>query len=321
MVAISIMIEGQMGLNWPRWQRLAAEVDSLGYAGLFRSDHFTNPRGPLEDALELTVSLAYLAGHTEQIHFGPLVAPVSFRDPIQFVRQATALDDWSGGRMILGLGAGWQDREHQMFGYELGDKKTRMDRLEEALEVVTRLLRSDEPVTYEGRFYQVRDAVLLPRPARPGGPPILIGGSGPKRTMPLVARYADIWNMVGPSPAAFREQSALLDDLLRQAGRQPGDVRRTVMTACFFGRDDAHLERLGKALAVFSPNDTRPVADLLAAWRNDRNAIAGTPDAVLEQIQAYAEAGVAELMLQWFDMDDLDGIRAFAETVLPRLAA
>jgi alkanesulfonate monooxygenase SsuD/methylene tetrahydromethanopterin reductase-like flavin-dependent oxidoreductase (luciferase family) len=128
--------------------------------------------------------------------------------------------------------------------------------------------------------------------------------------------------MVGPSPAAFHEHSGLLDDLLREAGRRPDAVRRTVMTACFFGRDQAHLERLGGVLTRFSPNDAgRPLDDLLAAWRNDRNAIAGTPDAVLEQIQAYAEAGVAELMLQWFDMDDLDGIRAFAETVLPRLAA
>src|SRR3954454_10005612 len=150
MVQIAIMIEGQMGLTWPRWQRLAAAVEEGGFAGLFRSDHFTNGRPPDDDAPEMTISLAYLSQQTRRIHFGPLVAPVSFRDPIQLVRQATALDDLSGGRMILGLGAGWQEREHAMFGYDLGDKKTRMDRLAEALEVVTRLLHSDAPVSYEG---------------------------------------------------------------------------------------------------------------------------------------------------------------------------
>lgn len=123
--------------------------------------------------------------------------------------------------MVLGLGTGWVDGEHQMFGYELGDMETRLARLE----VITRLLRSDEPVSYEGRFYQLRDALLLPRPRRRGGPPIMIGGVGPKRTLPLVARYADIWNSTALPPEEFRRRSLLLGDLLRKNGRQPGDVR------------------------------------------------------------------------------------------------
>src|SRR5205085_10966298 len=163
---------------------------------MFRSDHFTNARPPDKDSLEMIVSLTYLADHTQRIHFGPLVAPLSVRHPSVLVRQAAALDDLSGGRMILGIGAGWQDREHRLFGHELGDVPTRMARLEEGLEVITRLLRSDEPVTYEGRFYHLRGGTLLPRPQHPGGPPILIGGRGPRRTLPLVARYADICNAV-----------------------------------------------------------------------------------------------------------------------------
>ena len=106
--------------------------------------------------------------------------------------------------LLLGLGAGWNAREHTLFGYELGDMPTRMARMQEGLEVVTRLLRSDAPVTYEGRFYQLRGATLLARPQRPGGPPIMIGGNGPKRTLPLVARYADMWNGVFLSPEGFR---------------------------------------------------------------------------------------------------------------------
>src|SRR6185436_864252 len=184
MPAISIMIEGQDGLNWPRWKRLVAEVEALGFAGLFRSDHFTNAQPPDKDSLEMVVALSYLADRSERIHFGPLVAPLSFRHPTLLARQAAALDDLSGGRMILGLGAGWQAREHTLFGHDLGDVPTRMARLEEGLEVITRLLRSQEPASYHGRFYQLRDATLLPRPQRAGGPPILIGGNGPQRTLP-----------------------------------------------------------------------------------------------------------------------------------------
>src|SRR5579859_2855989 len=214
MVAISLQIEGQMGLTWPRWKRLVAEVEALGFAGLYRSDHFTHPSPPDKDSLELIVSLTYLAEHTQRVHFGSLVAPLSFRHPALLVRQAAALDDLSGGRMILGVGTGWEEREHHLFGYDLGDVPTRLARLEEGLEVIARLLQSDEPVTYEGRFYQLRGATLLPRPQRFGGPPILIGGNGLHRTLPLVARYADIWNAQLLNPEEFQERSSYLDVLL-----------------------------------------------------------------------------------------------------------
>ncbi|HEY6407108.1 MAG TPA: TIGR03560 family F420-dependent LLM class oxidoreductase, partial [Ktedonobacteraceae bacterium] len=243
MVAVSLMLEGQYGVTWPHWKNLVSEAENLGFAGMFRSDHFTNADPPDLDSLEMIVSLTYLADRTQRIHFGPLVAPFSFRNPMLLVRQAAALDDLSNGRMILGMGAGWQEREHHLFGFELGDIPTRVARFEEGLEVVTRLLKSDEPVTYEGRFYQLRGATLLPRPQRPGGPRILIGGNGPKRTLPLVARYADIWNAVLLSPDEFRQHSAILDGLLAKAGRKPGDVKRTLMRSLFFGRDMAELDR------------------------------------------------------------------------------
>src|SRR5260221_2442558 len=119
MVALSIMIEGQMGLTWPHWKRIVSEVEDLGFDGLFRSDHFTNARPPDKDSLEMVVSLTYLADHTQRIHFGPLVAPISFRDPPMLARQAAALEDLSGGRMMLGVRAGWQDRRHHPFWYKL----------------------------------------------------------------------------------------------------------------------------------------------------------------------------------------------------------
>src|SRR5438105_3246991 len=189
MMKLAIMIEGSLGLTWTRWKRLVSEVDRLGFAGLFRSDHFTMTDPPDIDALELIVSLTYLAAQNQPLHFGPLVAPFSFRDPIMLARQAMALDDLSGGRMILGVGAGWLEREHTMFGYPLGDKVTRMARFEEGLAVISSLIRSDAPVNYDGRFYHLHEAHILPRPQR--ATPILVGGNGPTRTLPLTAQYAD----------------------------------------------------------------------------------------------------------------------------------
>src|SRR3954453_16809834 len=216
MVALSISVEGMFGLTWPRWKRLVAECERLGFDGVFRSDHFTLPLPVDLDSLELIVSLTDLANHTSRVHFGSLVAPLSFRDPVLLARQALALDDLSGGRMVLGVGSGWMEREHDMFGYNLGDIPTRSARLAEGLEVITRLLRSDVPVSFNGQFYHLRDAVLLPRPRRRGGPTVMVGGSGPLRTLPLAARYADIWNGQRLTPREFREHSALLDNMIRE---------------------------------------------------------------------------------------------------------
>jgi F420-dependent oxidoreductase-like protein len=319
MTALSLMIEGQDGLNWARWKRLVAETEDLGFAGLFRSDHFTNAQPPDKDSLEMIVSLAHLADSTRRIHFGPLVAPLSVRDPRLLARQAAALDDLSDGRMILGLGAGWQEREHTLFGYDLGDIPTRMARFEEGMEVLTRLLRSDDPVTFEGRFFHLRGAILLPRPQRTGGPRICVGGNGAKRTLPIAARYADVWNATYLAPAAFRERSAMLDGLARDAGRDPAAIRRTMMLTLYYGEDrDALDRRLSfrhsrKDLAGKSLDEV--VEHLSATGR----AVVGTPDTVVAQIQAYAAAGVEELMLQYFDQEDIAGLRSFAKTVLPRI--
>ncbi len=318
MVAISIQIEGQNGLTWPHWKRLVKEVEDLGFAGLFRSDHFTNARPPDKDSLEMIVSLTYLADHTQRIHFGPLVAPLSFRDPTLLARQAAALDDLSGGRMILGLGAGWQDREHRLFGHDLGDVPTRMARLEEGLEVITRLLNSDEPVTYEGKFFHLRGALLLPRPQRLRGPQIMIGGNGPKRTLPLVVRYADIWNGNFLSPQAFLERSVTLDQLLRTAGRNLSAVKRTVMLSLTFGRDMAELDRR-LIWRRDNPQYAGKSLDKVIEELSMNGTIIGTPDMIIEQINAYSKVGADELILQWFDLDDIDGLQAFASSVLPRI--
>ena len=221
--------------------------------------------------------------------------------------------------MYLGLGAGWQEREHTLFGFNLGDIPTRMARLEEGLEVVTRLLKSDGPVTFEGRFYQLRGATLLPRPQRPGGPRILIGGAGVKRTLPLVARYADAWNGNYLSSAEYRERSITLDSLLQAAGRKPSDVRRTTMLSLFFGNDTREVDKVLSWRRDVPDLADKPLDAVIEAIHAQGRAIVGTPEQIMQQISAYTEAGVEEFMLQWFDMDNIKGLRNFAESVLHRI--
>lgn len=321
MIEISISSEAQFGVTWPIWQKLAATVEQLGFAGLFRADHFTIYAQPPDDAaLETIVSLTWLADHSQHIHFGTLVAPVSMRDPVMLARQASALDDLSGGRMVLGIGAGWNEREHHMFGYPLGDKATRFARFEAGLQVISQLLRSDQPVTYAGRFFNLNQAQLLPRPARPGGPRLLIGGSGPKRTLPLAARYADIWNGDSLSPEGFRERSRMLDDLLRAAGRQPADVKRTNSLFVVCGRDAAENARRVAGFRKFVPDfATASDDDIRHTLRTGWNALVGTPAEVVDQIAAQSAAGVEELMLHWVDTEEMEGLHLLADEVLPRI--
>jgi len=236
------MLEGQQGLNWPRWKRIVQAAEDLGFAGLYRSDHFTNPDGPHLDSLELWTSFTWLASNTKRIEFGPMVSPISFRNPVVTAWPAAAIDDLSGGRLQLGLGAGWQEREHRSHGFDLLDVDARFDRYIEGLEVIRALLKSDQESKFDGTYFHLESALLLPRPSRPGGPPIVIGGNGPKRTIPLAAKYADEWNAVYLPPADFAQRCAMLDDLLAKEGRKPSDLRRTLMVRVLAAETDAAAE-------------------------------------------------------------------------------
>jgi F420-dependent oxidoreductase-like protein len=304
MLEIAIMIEGQNGLTWPRWQRIVRLVEEAGFVGLFRSDHFTNSNPPDIESLDLWPSLTWLADNTARIEFGPLVTPFSFRHPVHTARMAAAVDDLSNGRLVLGLGAGWNEREHDLFGFDLLEPKARFDRFQEGMEVVTRLLQSDEPVTFEGQYYQLRGATLLPRPQRSGGPRILIGGNGVKRTLSYVVRYADEWNCVMLTPEKLARKNARLSEMLRKAGRDPASVRRSMMTGCVFGKDDASLNRKLQRYG-------RTVQEL-----QQRGTVAGSLEDIREQLQALEQAGLQRIMLQWLDLDDLDGMEALAKGIL-----
>jgi len=304
MLEIAIMIEGQNGLNWERWKRITQLVEELGFVGLYRSDHFTNSNPPDLDSLELWTSLTWLADNTKQIEFGPLVSPFSFRHPAHIARMASAVDDLSGGRLILGLGAGWQEREHNLFGFELLEVKSRFDRCEEGLEVVTRLLQSDAPVTFEGKYYQIREGTLLPRPKVKSSPRILVGGNGKKRTLEFVVRYAQEWNGNFIKPEAFSERNTILDEMLAAAGRDPHSVRRSLMTGCIFGKDETALNE------KLSANET--TLEEIQGY----GFIAGSTNAIKDQLGKFEEAGVQRIMLQWLDLDDMDGLEALAKAVL-----
>ncbi len=300
MIEVAIMIESQDGLNWPRWQHIVHAVEDLGFVGLYRSDHFTNSSPPNKDSLEQWLSFTWLASHTHRIEFGSLVSPVSFRDPVFTARMALQVADLSGGRLRLGVGAGWQEREHEMFGYELLSLPLRFQRFQEGLEVITRLTRyGDEPVDFHGQFYRLREAVLLPRPKKPI--PIVIGGNGVNYTLPLVVRYADEWNAVDVPASQFEILNQRLDTMLSDAGRDPATLRRTLMTSLVFGRTEADLH---------AKLENRTTSRL-----RERGVVIGTAGPILEQLDRLEKAGVQRVMLRWSDLDDLDGLEAFATEI------
>lgn len=307
---IGIMLEGQNGLNWERWQRILQAAEDLDFQCVFRSDHFTNPNPPDLDSLELWVSLTYAASHTKRIEFGPMVSPVTFRHPSMAARVAAAVDDLSGGRLYYGMGAGWQEREHANFGIPFYDFPTRYAMLEDELEITTRLFNSDAPVTYEGTHFSVKDAILLPRPKKAGGPTILIGGNGPKRTLPLAAKYAKEWNAVFLTLETWKERTALLDDLLIAEGRQPGDVVRSMMTGVIFASDENALK--AKLEEMNAKSDKEVTVESL----RERGMMVGTPAMLVDQIGPFFEAGLSRVMLQWIDLDDMDGLEGLAKGVV-----
>jgi len=310
MLDVAIMIEGQDGLNWPRWQRIVKLVEDSGYAGLYRSDHYTNANPPDKDSLELWVSLTWLADNTERIEFGPLVTPVSFRHPTHTARMAAAVDDLSGARLTLGVGAGWQEREHEKFGWELLSVPERFDRYEEGVKVIRMLLESDEPVDFNGKYYRLHEAILLPRPQRSGGPPILIGGNGIKKSLPMAAQYADEWNGVYLTPSEFSQRNQRLNELLEAEGRDPSKVRRSLMTGSVFGKDEAEVKRKVQARTSGkrTPDELR-----------QRGVAVGTANQIADQLGQLAEAGVQRVMLQWLELDDLEGIAAMAQGILHQI--
>lgn len=314
---LGILIEGQEDLTWGRWRHLGATVERLGFESLWRSDHFISNIDPGRESLETWVSLAVTAAETTRIRFGPLVCPMSFRHPALLARMAAGVDLLSGGRLTLGLGAGWNQAEHHAFGLFFPPPKERLDRLEEGIEIIRRLL-GEGPSFFAGKHFQLAGADPRPKPA--GHLPLLIGGGGEDRTLRLVARYADEWDLPGGlTPVAYRAKCERLAEHCRAIGRDPREILHSVSTAYLIGRDEVELGQRARALQQLLPSlaglDTPGVLAHLRAsgWR------VGSPAELIVDLRALAAAGADRIVLQHNDQGDDEALELLAKEVLPAI--
>jgi len=280
------------GYFWP-WDEVVSLVEhceTTGWDGAYLADHFMpdSPDGSPADGpvLECWSTLAALAGRTERLRLGTLVASVTYRHPATIAKAAATIDVISSGRLVLGLGAGWQVNEHAAYGIALGTLGERMDRFDEACSVVTSMLRSPR-TTFAGRHYEVTDAPCDPSPVQ-ARLPVLIGAKGPKRGLPIAARHADEWNSWA-DPETFRERSAQLDRCCEEIGRDPAQIRRSTQALLFLSDDESWL------------------AEQRATDMGGRPVMIGTSDQVAEVVGAYADAGVDELIIPDWTMHPCGG--------------
>jgi F420-dependent oxidoreductase-like protein len=321
MIRVGVMIEGQEGLTWDRWGKIAEAVEALGFESLWRSDHlFSLFDVPTRPGLDTWASLVTLATTTRRIRFGPLVCPITFHHPSLLARQAAAVDVLSGGRLELGVGAGWNDREHQAFGIPYPRVGERIRRLEEAVQVI-RALWGDGPVQFAGRYYRLDGAVGWPKPHQRPGIPIVIGGKGP-RVLEVVARHADEWNCGGSKPPAdVRALTDVLAAACARIGRDPGTIRHSWMGAFLVGETGAALERRAKKIQEYVPTRASiPTAALPDTLRKE-GWLVGSPQEISGQMRDLAAEGIERFNLQLFDQDDLDALHLVAHEVIPRLAS
>ncbi|HXH23545.1 MAG TPA: TIGR03560 family F420-dependent LLM class oxidoreductase [Dehalococcoidia bacterium] len=315
---LGVMIEGQEGLNWERWKEIVRATEELGYESLWRSDHFFSLMGARDrDALETFVSLVHVAENTSRIRFGTLVCSMTFRHPALVARMAAGIDRLSGGRFILGIGAGWNVPEHEAFGIPFPPLKERMDILEDSAAIITGLWR-EPSFTFKGRVFELKDARLNPKPAQSPAP-LLIGGGGERRTLRAVARYASEWNVTPMPIERYRQKVAALEGHCAAAGRDPSTIARSMMCGFIVGRDEAEaLERV-RALQQVMPMLAQTPAEQVLRGMAGRGWLAGTPEQVVVQIKALEAEGISRIMLQHHNQTDFDALELIAAEVMPRV--
>jgi F420-dependent oxidoreductase-like protein len=310
----AIMLEPQQGVTYLEQLAVAKQAEAAGFGAFFRSDHYQSFPGP--DDLPTTDAWTVLAGiarETRSIRLGALVSPVTYRLPGPFAKIVTTLDEMSNGRVEVGLGAGWHEQEHARMGIPFPPIGDRADRLEETLQIVRGLWTEPDGWSFEGRHWQIRDAKVRPRPVQRPHPPLLVGGSGTPRGYRIAARYADEFNLTRIQPDLVREAYSALDTACRAIGRDPGSIRRSIMTGVLVGADKAELDRRKDAvLASFA------VRDEAEAWlaRHEESWIIGTPEAARRRISQLSDLGVQRVMLQDFVPRDLAMIDLLGREVL-----
>ncbi len=319
MTKLGIMLEGQEDLTWDKWHDFVDRSEGLGFESLWRSDHL-HPLvlGPEKEVLEAWVSFVTLAARTERIRFGAMVTPMTFRHPSVLAKMAASIDLLSGGRLEMGLGAGWCLPEHSAFGIPFYDWKTRYGMLEEGLEVIKALWTEDN-VTFKGRHYTLENATSYPKPAQSPHPPFVIGGNGERRTLPIAAAYAQEWNGIGLTVEGFEAKRDRLHGLCREIGRDPESLDLSLTATTVIGRDDQDFaQRLARVADILGAESG--VAGSGPEQLMEKGWIAGTPDRVVERILAYSEAGVSRVIFQLYDYEDTDLLDIIAEKVQPRLS-
>jgi alkanesulfonate monooxygenase SsuD/methylene tetrahydromethanopterin reductase-like flavin-dependent oxidoreductase (luciferase family) len=321
----ALMIEAQQGLTYEDQLAIVRRAHEAGFESFFRSDHYAGfpgeGEGPTTDAWAI---LAGLARETEGITLGTLVSPVTFRHPGNFVKLVTTVDHMGGGRLEVGIGAGWNDDDHGPLGIPFPDIDDRADLMEDELRILHGLLTEPDGWTFDGHQLRVTGGHLRPRavqaagrPTGPSGiarPRIIVGGDGKPRGFRLAAAWADEFNLTSSSPERAAERFRLLDDTLRAESRDPRTLVHSAMVGTVIGRGDADLTRRGEALAKAFGQDPAKAAELLDGRRN--RWIVGTPDDARAMVRRYADAGVERLMLQDFLPLDLEMVDLMAEELI-----
>ena len=299
------MIEGQEGVTWDEWLALAQACEQSGVEAMFRSDHYSGFHGGDGGSLDAWATINALAGVTETLRLGTLVSPGTFRHPSVLARMAVTADHVSRGRILLGMGAGWHDAEHEQFGFEFHTAAWRVERFGEQLELVHRQLNEDEPFDFHGKHYTLTGCNAQPKPVqRPF--PIVVGGAAKPGTGRPAARFASEYNTTFPTPEEARERRARLDEFCAEAGRDPSTLPLSMMTFCVVGRDRAEVDERLHELG-------RP------PWKPEASLI-GTVDEVAERLREYEAAGITRVMCQHLLHRDLDMVEILGRELAPAVA-
>jgi F420-dependent oxidoreductase-like protein len=313
-----LMLEGQEGVTWPDWLGAAHAAERLGFEAIFTSDHYLSVirhRDRDRGSSDAWTMLSALAASTETIRLGTMVSPITFRLPAVLAKAAVTVDRVSGGRVEIGMGAGWWEDEHRTHGFPFPDNPTRFDMLEEQLEIVHGLL-VEERFSFQGKYYQLDAVPFAPKGVQEPHPPIVVGGNGGPRIAALVSRWADEFNTVGPSPEQARERIRSVRDRLDADGRAQDSLTTSVMTWCYVGETEQDAMRViekarGRAMRVARFEDE---LDELRA-----HCVVGSVDQAVERLNAYAAAGVQRIMLNHELFDDLEMLEVLAERVFPQV--
>lgn len=289
----------------------ALEAERLGFPNFYLGDHFF--LGPQLESYDPYLLFTIIARETSSIRFGPSVSPVTFRPPWELGRWAAQLDVLSGGRFVMGLGAGYTPDEHRAYGVPFHTMGERFDRLDEYIQVM-KLMWSEGPATFDGRFYQLDGADPLPKPAA-GRPPILIGGGGERRTLPLAAKYADEWNCPALPPDGFRLKREVLEEHCQTVGRDPSTIQRSMLTMGPVGATQDEVDAATQAMMEqYPPTAGTSLSEFREGMKAGR-AIVGGADEILDSLGRLSEAGVDDV---W--MVHGPGLPEFlAADVLPKL--